>query len=159
MHPKVAPTAPFGRIRSDRVRSSRRLPLGARRNGDRGAADLAPASRDRGGRPSAPAFRRLLRIASAVTTTRHVTRALRAVAFEAAALCRADRCSLFVPRDETLLRITGRRVTELSREGRRPAGLPTAGLDDVPAFARARRERKPVIVTDPTHEGGLAAEW
>jgi GAF domain-containing protein len=129
------------------------------RDGDRGLADPVVWSRERAGRISAPAFRRLLRIASAVTTTRHVTDALRAVAFEAAALCHADRCTLFVARSETLLRITGRRAVELPRDPRRPAGLPTALLDDVPAFARARRERKPVIVAEPTRDAQLAAEW
>ena len=99
------------------MRPSRRVSLGEPRNGNRGAADLEPSSRDRSGRPSSPAFWRLLRIASAVTTTRHVTRALRAVAFEAAALCRADRCALLVSRGDTLLRITGRRVTGSSFGG------------------------------------------
>jgi GAF domain-containing protein len=141
------------------VRPSRRVSLAEPRRGDRGVADPEPLSRDRSGRLSAPAFWRLLRIASAVTTTRHVTRALRAVAFEAAALCRADRCALFVARGDGLLRITGRRVIELGREGRWPAGPPTATLDDVPGFARARRERKPVIVADPTRDGSLPPEW
>jgi GAF domain-containing protein len=125
-----------------------------------GVAVSPATARDRDRRPNATAFRRLLRLMAAVTSGPHLAGALRAVAGEARALCRADRCAFFIVRGQSLLRITDRRITEVSRE---PAGRGArpriVALDDVPAFARARRERKPVLISEPARNGHVPPEW
>lgn len=112
-------------------------------------------------RRSAPPVARLLRMASIVTQTHRLRPALRTLARETTAVCRADRCSIFVWRDdglETLVSVYARGAA--SRDLRRSfPSLRLGRLEDVPAFARARRDRKPVIVSDLTRDVAAAPEW
>ena len=103
---------------------------------------------------------RLLRASAVLTTTRHVGRALRAIAHETATLCEADQCTIVLNRREHVVRIVGGpAVSAAVREARRQLMYGTAPrLDHVPVFARARRDRKPVIVTTAVRDA-MPAAW
>jgi len=100
-------------------------------------------------------------MASIVTQTQRLRPALRSLARETTAVCRADRCSIFLWRDDALLSIVsvygrGLASRDLCRSFR---SLRLGRLEDVPAFARARRDRKPVIVSDLSRDVAAAPEW
>ena len=104
---------------------------------------------------------RLLRMASIVTQTHRLNPALRSLARETTAVCRADRCSVLLWRDDALVSLVSAYAPGLTpRDLRRSfKSLRLGRLEDVPAFARARRDRKPVIVSDVTRDVAVAPEW
>ena len=108
-----------------------------------------------GGRP----LWRLLHANVALTTTRHAGRTLRAIAREAAAVCGADHCTIVQSRRDLVVRIAGGAAGATAREARRQLIHEAAPrLDQVPAFDRARRERRPLIVSDAGRDG-MPAAW
>ena len=111
-------------------------------------------------RKAAPVAR-LLRMGSIVTQTHRLNPALRSLARETTAVCRADRCSVLLWRDDALVSLVSAYAPGLtSRDLRRSfKSLRLGRLEDVPAFARARRDRKPVIVSDVTRDVAVAPEW
>jgi GAF domain-containing protein len=78
---------------------------------------------------------------------------LRALARTTAHACGFARCSVLVCNDGLLVPLVSQLVS-----GKRHSGLGPYGLHDVPAFARAITERRPIIVRDP-HRDGLPYEW
>ena len=112
-------------------------------------------------RRRAPPVTRLLRMASLVTQTQRLRPALRALARETTAVCRTDRCSIFLWRDEALVSLVSvysERCT--ARDLRRSfTSLRLGRLEDVPAFARARRERKAVIVSEASPDVATVPDW
>ena len=112
-------------------------------------------------RPPGPPATRLLHMASVATQTHRLRPALRSLARETARVCRADRCSIFLWREEVLETLVSVYAPgAVPREQRRSfRSLRLGRLDDVPAFARARRDRKPVVVSDLTRDVAAAPEW
>ena len=100
-------------------------------------------------------------MASVVTQTQRLRPALRTLARETTAVCRADRCTIFVWRDDALISLVSVYARGLtSRDLRRSfKSLRLGRLEDVPAFARARRDRRTVIVSEPGREVATAPEW
>jgi GAF domain-containing protein len=78
---------------------------------------------------------------------------LRALARTAAHTCGFTRCSVLVCTDGLLVPL----VSQLA-SGKRHNGLGPYELHEVPAFARAITERRPIIVRD-AHADGLPYEW
>ena len=78
---------------------------------------------------------------------------LRALARTTAHACGFARCSVLVVSDDLLLPL----VSQLA-SGKRHDGLGPYELDEVPVFARAITERRPVIVRHP-YRDGLPYEW
>ena len=107
-----------------------------------------------------PPVARLLRMASIVTQTQRLRPALATLARETTAVCRADRCSIFLWRDDALVSLVSVYAAGLPRDLRRSfKSLRLGRLDDVPAFARARRDRRPVVVADVSRDVAAAPEW
>ena len=78
---------------------------------------------------------------------------LRALARTTAQACGFARCSVLVTSDGLLVPL----VSQLA-SGKRHEGLGPYDLHEVPAFARAISERRPVMVRD-AHRDGLPYEW
>ena len=78
---------------------------------------------------------------------------LRALARTTAQACGFARCSVLVCRDGLLMPL----VSQLA-SGKRHEGLGPYEIHEVPAFARAITERRPVVVHD-AHNDGLPYEW
>lgn len=78
---------------------------------------------------------------------------LRALARTTAHACGFARCSVLVCSDGLLVPL----VSQLA-SGKRHEGLGPYELHEVPVFARAITERRPIVVRDP-HRDGLPYEW
>lgn len=78
---------------------------------------------------------------------------LRALARTTAHACGFERCSVLVCSEGLLVPL----VSQLA-SGKRHDGPGPYGLQEVPAFARAITERRPIVVRD-AHDDGLPYEW
>src|SRR5438045_9518865 len=125
-----------GALRGEHLPHSRE-----RRPPDAGYVPVAVSMRPRSSR-SGPPVARLLRMAAIVPQTQRLRTAMGALARETTAVCRADRCSIFLWRDDALVSLVSVYAAGLaSRDLRRSfKSLRLGRPDDVPAFARARRD-------------------
>jgi GAF domain-containing protein len=92
-------------------------------------------------------------VPTVVTERVHRPLSLRALARTTAHACGFARCSVLVCSDGLLVPL----VSQLA-SGKRHEGLGPYELHEVPAFARAITERRPVLVRD-AHRDGLPHEW
>jgi hypothetical protein len=86
---------------------------------------------------------------------------LRSLARTTAQACGVDRCSLFAWCEGFLLPVMSQFASGHRRESlwRAFLSLGPYRLDEIPAFARAVTERRPILVRDPREELGLPAQW
>ncbi|MBI3028076.1 MAG: GAF domain-containing sensor histidine kinase [Candidatus Rokubacteria bacterium] len=103
----------------------------------------------------------LLEIAAAINSTLDFKMLLKVFAKKAAQACGFDRCSIFLWRDGVLLPVMSQYASGVSRDHlwRVFKSLGPYHSDDVPAFGRALRERRPVLVEDVGRSGLVPTDW
>lgn len=102
----------------------------------------------------------LLELVGAIGRASELSGALGAVAAETARACGVHRCSILLWRDDKLVpAVTALAAARADDCAAAFAALGPFSLDDVPACARALRERGPVFAHDPAGSGLLPAAW